>query len=191
MITFIPTETSLYKAKKFSRYSERVAYSTAERRIEQLPETRKYKVGDIIKWSNGFYQTGTWMDWFIKEEERTEENFMEKKYIPKYARNAFGIILCRYRVTKVKYFAKFRDYGTYIMFLSKTPGKKKKIYAFSPFDVVCRFPYVDMPECMHNTLEKLNLIDLPHILISKYGNTLNARMKFITEFYNRMEGAHV
>ena len=62
--------------------------------------------------------------------------------IPKYARNAYAIILARYKWTKYKKYMTFRDYGCIIMMLTGPRiGHVRKYYAKIPYSTVCKYPY--------------------------------------------------
>lgn len=61
-----------------------------------------HKMGDICKFSSGFYECefGDGRDWFLKTRKEKEQYWKPKPIIPKYARNQYAIMMARYSITR-------------------------------------------------------------------------------------------
>ncbi len=109
-----------------------------------------WKPGDVVKFGNGFipFANRRWESWFL--DEKAKDDFMKRnhfvnKRIPVYARNQYAIILARYKWTKFKGYANYRDYGTILMMLTGDKiGHIRKYYTTSPYDEIGKYPYTKM-----------------------------------------------
>ena len=69
-----------------------------------------------------------WKDWFLKSRKDKMKFWRKIIKIPKYTRNQYAILMCRYRITRRKY-RTFKDYGSHMMFISGSkPGHLRRYY---------------------------------------------------------------
>lgn len=141
-------------------------------------EQTLWKRGDILKFDSCYYDSDDYKDWFLNENDKIK--YLKRKVtIPMYAADQYAIMMCRYRVTKIKYYATYKDYGSHIMFISgaKT-GKLKKCYQTTPFTRVARFPYVNPSQNIKKIFSDLGITKIPNKLCKLYDNTLKSRTLF-------------
>jgi len=125
-----PWNYNTYKTRHFAHGSrlKRLGMHTYPVKFETLREYSRseWKLGDLIKFSNGYYgfSNNDWHHWFYNQddlEKFLQENFYVNKSVPVYARNQIAILLGRYKLIKYKGYKTFIDYGSFIMMLT---GKK-------------------------------------------------------------------
>ncbi len=147
-----------------------------------------HKKGDIYKFRSGYYEREfhDWKDWFLKSRKDKMKYWDKIPGIPKYARNQYAILMCRYRITRHKY-RTFKDYGSHLMFITgSNPGKLRRYYQVCPAKMCGEFPYFNINKHVTKVLSKLGVIDLAKDLYSKYGNTEEARTLFIEAAQNKI-----
>ena len=151
-------------------------------------ESTTYKKGDIYKFGSGYDEVkfNDWKEWFLRSRKDKMKYWSKIKKIPKYARNQYAILMCRYRVTRYKY-RMFRDYGSHMMFISgSNPGHLRRYYQGCPAVPCGHFPYFHMNKGVTKLFSKLGILDLAKDLYQKYGNTEEARTLFIETVQNKI-----
>jgi hypothetical protein len=144
--------------------------------------------GDIYKFGSGYNEREfyDWKDWFLKYRKDKMKYWDKIKGVPKYARNQYAILMCRYKITRHKY-RTFRDYGSHVMFISgSNPGKLRRYYQGCPANMRGEFPYFKINKGVTKVLSELGVLDLAKDLYSKYGNTEEARTLFIEAVQNKI-----
>lgn len=149
-------------------------------------ERTLWKRGDIIKFGSCYFNSYDYKDWFLKEEDKFKY-MIKRPNIPMYASYQYAVMMCRYRVTKNKGYATYRDYGTHVMFISGTkPGRLKKYFATTPFNHIASFPYVDLSEDVKKIFSDLGIDKLPNELCKLYDNTTKARTLFASILQDKL-----
>jgi hypothetical protein len=151
-------------------------------------ENTEHKKGDIYKFGSGFHEVdfGDWKDWFLKSRKDKMKFWRKIIKIPKYARNQYAILMCRYKITRVKY-RTFTDYGSHLMFISGSkPGHLRRYYQGVPAVNCGQFPYFHKNKVVTKLFSKLGIENLAQDLYLKYGKTEKARTLFIEEVQNKI-----
>jgi len=147
-----------------------------------------HKRGDIYKFGSGYNETKftDWKEWFLKTRKDKMKYWSKIPNIPKYARNQYAILMCRYKITREKYKI-FTDYGSHVMFISGSkPGHLRRYYSRCPATLCGQFPYFHINKGVTKLFLKLGIINLAKDLYSKYGNTEEARSLFIETVQNKI-----
>jgi len=147
-----------------------------------------HKRGDIFKFGSGYNEVKftDWKEWFLKTRKDKMKFWRKIPKIPKYARNQYAILMCRYRITRRKY-KTFKDYGSHMMFISGSkPGKLRRYYQGCPANPCGHFPYFHINKGVTKLFLKLEILDLAKDLHQKYGDTEKARTLFIETVQNKI-----
>jgi len=176
--------------------AERYRYSTRLHGIadcirEPIEDTYTiWKRGDIVKFGNGYFNSYTYKDWFLNDEDKILRMSRDKR-IPFYAMNEYAVLMTRYRVVKNKYGSIFRDYGSHIMMITGSKiGKIRRYYACNPFEHVATFPYTTISDDIKHILSDLGMDKIANKLFKKYGNTSEARTIFVSKFQDKISEAN-
>lgn len=183
MQTEIWKDEVLIKSKYIAKGFIRNFSVEAWREFATFGDGKKWKTGDVVKFDDGFIQTGTWKDWFYTTDQK-ELYFRKHPKVPKYARDQYAIIMSRYKVTKDKMFDQIEtycDYGTILMFLTGAkPGHLKRVYMTNPFKKIASFPYdSDIPSSIKNILGFINLETLKK-MNENTSRSLNLRRNYLS-----------
>lgn len=130
-----------YHGKSWRSRKRQIINRTYETMLDN--KRLKYRKGDIIKFESGYYEydCGDWRDWFLTQKDRVK-SFRRNSAIPKYAMSEYGVVVNRYKVTKMKN-PTFTDYGTIVMMLTGShPGRLRKFYMSSPYKIISKFPHI-------------------------------------------------
>lgn len=183
----IEPEHYQYEYKYYGRKMgiQGLAYCTRE----PIPdENTILKRGDIYKFRSGYNEVvfNDWKEWFLKSRKDKIKFWSKIPEIPKYARNQYAILMCRYRITRRKY-RTFKDYGSHMMFITgPQAGKLRRYYLRIPAKPCGHFPYFHLNKGVENIFSKLGIEGLARELYLKYGMTEEARTLFIEEVQNKI-----
>jgi hypothetical protein len=135
-----------------------------------------HKRGDIFKFGSGFNEIKftDWKEWFLKSRKDKMKFWPKIPNIPKYARNQYAILMCRYKITRVKY-RTFTDYGSHLMFITgPQAGHLRRYYQSIPAKPCGHFPYFHTNKVVKKLFLKLGVENLAQDLYLKYGKTEKA-----------------
>lgn len=147
-----------------------------------------HKKGDIYKFGSGYNEVkfGDWKDWFLKSRKDKMKFWSKIPKIPKYARNQYAILMCRYKITREKYIT-FKDYGSHLMFITgPQAGHLRRYYQSIPAKPCGYFPYFYLNKRVEKLFLKLGIKNLAQDLYLKYGKTEKARTLFIEQVQNKI-----
>jgi hypothetical protein len=187
----IEPEHYQYEYRTFNNYRGRklgmqgLAYCTREP-VSDINTT--HKRGDIYKFGSGYneFKFDDWKDWFLKSRKDKMKFWSKIPGIPKYARNQYAILMCRYKITREKYNT-FTDYGSHIMFISGSkPGHLRRYFLGCPATQCGHFPYFHINKGVTKAFSKLGILDLAKDLYQKYGDTEKARTLFVEKVQNKI-----
>lgn len=146
-----------------------------------------WKRGDIIKFGSGFLHSYDYKEWFLKDEDKYKYLKRDAR-IPKYASNQYAVLMSRYRITKNKHGSIYRDYGSYVMFITGSKiGRIKRYYTCTPFQAVAYFPFTDViTKEVKKMLIATGAMNIAKSVYLKHGNTSESRTEFVKLFQDKI-----
>lgn len=175
--------TETYLGKKYSRRYKNHDGPTYKRTFQQLPDSRlqSWRKGDLIQFENGFpYGNNIWQEWFLSDKDYID--FLKriprnKRRVPLYAANQYGIVIGRYCIRKDKGTI-YRDYGTVIIMLTGSrKGHIRKYYSSSPFYIISTFPHKKVPTQLKN---------FSSITLNHKEDSDESRNSFVSKLYKKL-----